>query len=104
MKKKSKPSFWFENALENAFHNIKVDPLGLKDPQKWLSAKSIAIKISKKDDEFILHAELPGFSKDEVKVKITPNYVDISAEKKKTSIEKKKGFYREESGFSSVRR
>jgi HSP20 family protein len=56
------------------------------------------------NNELILRAELPGFSKDEVKLKVTPTTVDISAEKKKVSIEKNESFYKQEKVYGSARR
>ncbi|HLC51218.1 MAG TPA: Hsp20/alpha crystallin family protein [archaeon] len=54
------------------------------------------------EDEFIVTAELPGFSKDDLKVKITEDSVAISVDKKKIAIEKGKNFYREESSYGSM--
>lgn len=47
---------------------------------------------------------MPGFKKDEIKLKVTPKAVYISTEKKKQAIEKDKTFFRMEKDFSSASR
>lgn len=42
--------------------------------------------------------------KNEIKLKVTPTTIDISAEKKKISIDKGKNFYRQERAYGSARR
>jgi len=56
------------------------------------------------DKELILRAEIPGFSKDDIKLKVTPETFFISAEKRKQSLERDRDFFRAEKGFSSVSR
>ena len=67
-------------------------------------SRFIPVKIGEADDELILRAELPGFSKDEIILKVTPKAFLISAEKRKQSIEKNKDFFRAERGCSSASR
>lgn len=67
-------------------------------------ARTIPIDIAESEKELILRAELPGFNKDEIKLKVTPNTIDISAEKKKISIDKGETFYRQERSYGSARR
>lgn len=51
------------------------------------------------NDKKDLHVKIyvPGFAKDEIRVKLTDNSIRVSAEKKHQKIEEGKGFYREES-------
>lgn len=51
-----------------------------------------------------INIEFPGFSKDEIRVSVENNFLNISAEKKKRTVEKEKGFYREEAFQRAFRR
>jgi len=118
MRKKRLP-FWFENTvdafrqMEEDFHNMmarlwrepfefKIPEMRFRFPREFI--RTIHVKMYERNNDFILHAELPGFSKDEIKLKVTPTAVDISAEKKKVSIEKGKDFYKAERGMEAARR
>jgi HSP20 family protein len=108
MKKKKYP-FWFEpfeglSRIDEEIHRMMRDISFQMPKVKVEFSRPIPINISESDKELILRAELPGFSKDEVKLKVTPTTVDISAEKKKISIEKGKTFYRQERAYGSARR
>lgn len=67
-------------------------------------ARFIPVRIGETDEDLILRAELPGFSKDEIKLKVTPKTVYITAEKKKISIDKGKTFYKQERSYGSASR
>jgi HSP20 family protein len=112
MKKKKYP-LWFETSFEGIrkaeeeFHRTMADmwrePFEFPDIKKDF-VKSIPIDLAESNGELILRAELPGFNKDEIKLKVTPTTVDISAGKKKVSIDKGKTFYRQERSYGSARR
>jgi len=109
MKKKKYP-FWFESfeglrRMEEDFHRMMQDMWRFPMPKMKLEfARTIPIDIAESERELILRAELPGFNKDEIRLKVTPNTIDISAEKKKISIDKGKTFYRQERSYGSARR
>jgi len=118
MEKKKKYPFWFESfeglrRMEEDFHRMmhemwrepfefKLKFPEIKFPRTF--ARFIPINMAESDGELILRAELPGFNKDEIKLKVTPTTVDISAEKKKLSVEKGKTFYKQERAYGSARR
>ena len=116
MTKKKKASLWFEDPVDEIrrmqeellrnFQGIRIPWLPIKPlPIRPLfGARFIPVRMAETDTELILRAELPGFSKDEVKLRVTPTTVDISAEKKKVSIEKGEDFYRQEKAYGSARR
>ena len=113
MSKKKRPMLWFEEPLDE-FRKMQEDFFG--NMQEMLRKSSmpkftfpelgrfITVKMGETDRELILRAELPGFSKDEVKLKVTPKTFFISAEKRKQSIERDKNFFKTEKGFSSASR
>jgi HSP20 family protein len=67
-------------------------------------SRFIPIKMADSDNELILKAEMLGFSKDEINLKVTPKTFFISAEKKRQLIEKNEKFFRAERDFGSTSR
>ncbi len=114
---KKRSLLWFEEPLDD-FRGMQDDFFGnmqevfrkpflnldklIKVPD--FESRFIPVRIGETDGELVLRAELPIFSKDEIKLKITPRAVFISAEKKRQSIDKDKTFFRMEKGFNSVSR
>lgn len=65
---------------------------------------AIPIGLSETDKELIARAELPGFSKEEIRLKVTENTIEISAEKKRQTVQKGKNIFRRERSFGATRR
>ena len=53
---------------------------------------------------YLLQAELPGYSKEEISLKLDDNYLTIKAEKKEENEEKKENFVRRERRYGSYSR
>jgi HSP20 family protein len=66
--------------------------------------KAIPVEIAETDNEVALRAELPGFSKDEIKLNVSSNSAEISAQKRKVSEERGDNFFRTEKTFGAARR
>lgn len=49
-----------------------------------------------RDDKFVVRADLPGLTKDDVKVDVTDDSILIQGERQKTHEEQREGFYRSE--------
>ena len=60
--------------------------------------------VSDTDDAFKLEAELPGFSKDDIKIDIENDCLTISAERKFDDEDKKKNFVKRERFYGSYSR
>jgi HSP20 family protein len=108
MKKKKYP-FWYEtfDGLDRMNENLQRMLTGLPfniPKVKVEFPRNIPIDIAESVKDLILRAELPGFSKDEVKLKVTPTTIDISAERKKVSIEKRENIYKQERAYGTARR
>ena len=58
----------------------------------------------KKENEPEINIEIPGFNKDEIRVSVDNNFLNIWAEKKQKKTEKGKDFFRQEMMQSSFRR
>ncbi|HSE32548.1 MAG TPA: Hsp20/alpha crystallin family protein [Pyrinomonadaceae bacterium] len=62
------------------------------------------VEILRHNGDFTVRAELPGLSKDDVKVELTDNALTLSGERKEEKEEKRKGYYRTERNYGSFYR
>ena len=62
------------------------------------------IEVLQKNGQFMVRADLPGLTKDDVKVEVTDNLLTISGERKEEKEEKREGFYRSERSYGSFYR
>ena len=65
---------------------------------------SPAIEVFERDRAFFVRAELPGLTKEEVKVTVVHDELTIEGERKVEKEEKKEGFYRTERRYGSFYR
>ena len=70
------------------------------DTVKWVPQ----IEVLRKNDQFMVRADLPGLTKDDVKVEVTDALLTISGERKEENEEKREGFYRSERSYGSFYR
>jgi HSP20 family protein len=59
------------------------------------------VEMFERDGKLIVRADLPGLSKDDVKVEITGDAVTISGERRSEHEEKREGFFRSERSYGS---
>jgi HSP20 family protein len=62
------------------------------------------IEVLHQNEQLIVRAELPGLSKDDVKVEITEDALTLSGERKEEKEEKREGYYRSERSYGSFYR
>jgi HSP20 family protein len=62
------------------------------------------VDLSETNGELVLHADLPGFEKDDIKIHVTENSIDICAEKKREKKIQTKTMYRQERAIGALRR
>ena len=62
------------------------------------------VDVKEEDGKYVLEAELPGFSKEEIKVDLYDDTLTISAEHKEESEKKEKNYVRRERKFGSFSR
>jgi len=57
------------------------------------------IEILERDGQLIVHADLPGLKKDDVKVELADNAITIEGERRNEREERQEGFYRSERSY-----
>ena len=62
------------------------------------------IEVLRNNGELMVRADLPGLTKDDVKVEVTDELLTISGERKEEKEEKREGFYRSERSYGSFYR
>jgi HSP20 family protein len=65
---------------------------------------SPAVDILENDDSFVVEAELPGLTKDDVKISIEGNILTIRGEKKRKQTEGGRNYHRSEQSYGSFLR
>jgi len=62
------------------------------------------IEVLQNNGHFTVKTDLPGLSKDDVRVEVTDDFLTISGERKEKKEEKREGFYRSERSYGSFYR
>jgi HSP20 family protein len=70
------------------------------DTSEWVPQ----IEVLQNNGQFMVRADLPGLTKDDVKVEVTDDVLTISGERKEEKEEKGEGFYRSERSYGSFYR
>lgn len=77
---------------------VADEPAGLAST--WLPA----VDVAEQDDQYLVKVELPGVSKDEVKVAMEDNVLTIRGEKRQEKETKKSNFHSVERSYGSFQR
>lgn len=76
-----------------------------REPEgKAMAAWVPHVEMMEREGQFIVHADLPGLSKEDVKVEVTDEAVTIHGERKEEKKEEKKGYYYNECRYGSFYR
>mgnify|MGYP003585583847 CR=1 FL=1 len=62
------------------------------------------VEMFERDGQLIVRADLPGLTKDDVKVEVTDNSINLSGERRGEREEKDEGYYRSERSYGSFYR
>ena len=81
------PDSWFRDFFADGF---------------WGSQSSLKADVFSAGDNLVIEAELPGFGKDEINVKVNDNQLTISAQRKETQEEKAENYIRRERSVNQV--
>ena len=63
-----------------------------------------AVEVRQQDNNLVVSAELPGMTKDDVKVEVTDDGLVIQGERKREHEEKREGYYRSERSYGQFYR
>jgi HSP20 family protein len=69
-------------------------------PRRWIPAMDLV----EQEDRFVLRADLPGLSEDDVKIELDDNVLTISGERTSEQEERRDGYYRVERASGSFSR
>ncbi|HEC25359.1 MAG TPA: Hsp20/alpha crystallin family protein [bacterium] len=93
------------NVIRNDFERLFSDfvPTSVKKLWGYDESGSVepAVDVIEKEDSIIVRAELPGVSRDEVKLEIHESRLTIKGEHKAEKEDKKEDYYRKEIGFGA---
>ena len=72
----------------------------------WTASESISphVDMFERDGKLVISADLPGMTKDDVKVDITENAILLEGERKYEHEQREEGVYRSERGYGQFRR
>jgi HSP20 family protein len=87
------------NRLFNTFFNTTTGANGAT-PRRWVPAMDLV----ETDDHFVLKADLPGLSEDDVHVDVANDVLTVSGERKAEHGDKRDGYVRVERSYGSFRR
>jgi HSP20 family protein len=87
------------NRLFNTFFNTTTGANGAT-PRRWVPAMDLV----ETDDHFVLKADLPGLSEEDVHVDVDNDVLTVSGERKGEHEDKRDGFVRVERSYGSFRR
>ena len=73
-------------------------------PSRSLERDTFKINVQQNDTEYLIEAELPGISKEEIKLDLNDGRLNISIQREEKINEEKKNYIHRESRFSSMSR
>lgn len=88
------------NRLFNTFVDTPLPNGGAAGQRRWLPAMDLA----ETENDFVLRADLPGLSEEDVNIELEDNVLTISGQRKSEHEEHKEGFHRVERGYGSFTR
>jgi HSP20 family protein len=87
------------NRLFNTFFDAPTTA-GNGGARRWIPSMDLV----ETDDHFVLRADLPGLSEDDVAIELEDNVLTVSGERKSEHQDKREGFYRVERSYGEFRR
>lgn len=62
------------------------------------------VEVEERGTDFFIRAELPGLTKEDVKVEVTQEAIILEGERKQETVKEEKGYYRSERSYGQFRR
>src|SRR5919202_1536855 len=92
-----------QNEMNRLFNTVFDTPLpgnAGSTMRRWMPAMDLV----ETDDHFVLRADLPGLSEEDVKIEVEDDVLTISGERRSEHETKKEGYHRVERAFGSFSR
>jgi HSP20 family protein len=89
-----------QTEMNRLFNTVFDAPSAGSGARRWVPAMDLV----ETADDFVLRADLPGMSQDDVKIEVEDNLLTVSGERKAEHEERQEGFYRMERAFGSFSR
>ena len=90
-----------QNEMNRLFNNVFDAPAGNGGTmRRWMPAMDLV----ETDDHFVLRADLPGLSEDDIKIELEDGTLTVSGDRKAEHESKNEGYYRVERAFGSFSR
>jgi len=88
-----------ENRLQQIFNNWPAEATSA-NVSDWIPA----VDLAEEQDRYILTADLPGVTKEDIDLSLTDDVLTLKGSRKAESEEKKKGYHRVERSYGSFQR
>ena len=88
------------NRLFNTFFDTPSGGNGATTARRWIPAMDLV----ETDDHFVLKADLPGLSEDDVHIDVEDNVLTVSGERRAEHEDKREGYVRVERAYGAFRR
>lgn len=89
-----------QSEMNRLFNTFFESPQGGSHPRRWIPAMDLV----ETEEEFVLRADLPGVSENEVNIELDDNVLTVSGERTSEHEERKAGYYRVERSSGSFSR
>jgi HSP20 family protein len=91
-----------QQEMNRLFDTFFDTPPGVRNgqPRRWVPAMDLV----EHEGDFVLRADLPGLTRDDVDIAVTDNVLTVSGERRFEHEDRKEGFYRLERGAGSFSR
>ena len=94
-----------QNEMNRLFNTFFDSPTpsnggGHSVARRWIPAMDVV----ESDDHFVLRADLPGVSENDVKIEVEDNVLTVAGERKSEHEQRNEGYYRVERAFGSFSR
>jgi HSP20 family protein len=93
-----------QNEVNRLFNTFLDTPTTLANGSTATSRWIPAMDLVESDDNFVLRADLPGVSEDDVNIELEDNVLTVSGQRKAEHEERKEGYYRIERSSGSFSR
>src|SRR4051794_14423124 len=89
-----------QSEMNRLFNTVFDTPVANGGSRRWVPAMDLV----ETADDFVLRADLPGLTQDDVKIELEDNVLTVSGERKAEHEAREEGFYRLERAFGTFSR